>query len=316
MAFLSRCRVCGALLLLLLLSAAPRRVEAQSIDIFSGIDFSLRDLNFQRQYDLLIRLTPGFRWDIGDHWQLTGQVVVPVLNQFGDRYGHVYPTNFAISKQMQLGPVYCKSTFGLFNYHRYGLDVKAFLPLCDWFALEAQANYTGILYMVPVWVLTKPMYWAGTIGGDIYLTRWNTQLRGVVGRYVYEDYGFEGEIMRHFKHVTLSLYGCWSSREMVIGSGELIDCVDAGFKVVAMLPPYHRKHRSVNFRPASNFGLTYTVMYHQFTNGMIRTDPEENIRDGWFDRDLLQWGHTTQPDFIYSDDEAASSASERKEMEE
>jgi hypothetical protein len=34
---------------------------------------------------------------------------------------------------------------------------------------------------------------------------------------------------------------------------------------------------------------------------MYNTDPEENERDGWFSRDLLQWGsHTMQPDFIES----------------
>ena len=32
---------------------------------------------------------------------------------------------------------------------------------------------------------------------------------------------------------------------------------------------------------------------------MYKTDPEENERDGWFDRDLLEWGsHTMAPDFI------------------
>ena len=59
-----------------------------------------------------------------------------------------------------------------------------------------------------------------------------------------------------------------------------------------------RVHRMVNFRPASNFRISYTVMYHQYTNRMYRTDPEENERDGWFSRDFLQWGsHTMEPDF-------------------
>ena len=43
-------------------------------------------------------------------------------------------------------------------------------------------------------------------------------------------------------------------------------------------------------------------MYHQYTNRMYRTDPEENERDGWFSRDFLQWGsHTMEPDFIITE---------------
>ena len=68
---------------------------------------------------------------------------------------------------------------------------------------------------------------------------------------------------------------------------------------MVMLPPYHRKQRTVNIRPASNFYLPYTIMVHEWTNRMYKTDPEENMRDGWFSRDLLDWGsHTMEPDFI------------------
>jgi hypothetical protein len=43
-------------------------------------------------------------------------------------------------------------------------------------------------------------------------------------------------------------------------------------------------------------------MYHVVTNCYYRTDPEENERDGWFSRDLLQWGsHTMEPDFIITE---------------
>ena len=129
----------------------------------------------------------------------------------------------------------------------------------------------------------------GTVGGDIYLKRWNAQLRGVAGWYLYQDYGFEAEAMRHFNHTTVSVYANWNN----------LTRFDAGFRVVVMIPPYHRKARVVNFRPASNFRLSYTVMFHPYSNVMYKTDPEENERDGWFDRDLLEWGsHTMAPDFI------------------
>lgn len=258
------------------------------VDFFSGVDFNFRDLDYETQYDLLIRLTPGFKWDMGNHWQLAGQVLIPIVNNYGESYRYVRPNIFNISKEMRLGSLYLKATGGLFTQQRYGIDLKAFLPLCNWFAFEGQAGAVGLLLINPGFRIGPMNCFTWTVGGDVYLSRWNTQFRGVVGRYLYKDYGFEAEAMRHFNHTTVSVYGRWNN----------IDGFDSGFRFVITLPPYQRKHRAVNFRPASNFRLSYTVMYHQYTNRMYRTDPEENERDGWFSRDLLKWGsHTMKPDF-------------------
>ena len=285
----------------LLAMAVSPKATGQSIDFFSGVELNLKDIDYQRQYDVLIYLTPGFKWDMGKHWQLTGNVYVPIINQFGEQYGYVRPNIFVLSKQLRTGPLYLKGSAGLFSYNRYGLDLKAFLPVSKWLAFEAQAGYVGLMYMIPEWTATRPDRFAGTIGGDIYLKRWNCQLRGIAGRFLYQDYGVIAEAMRHFNHTTVSVYGCWHN------TWNHKDEFDAGFKVVVMIPPYHRKQRVVNFRPASNYRLTYAVMYYPYSNIMYWTDPEENNRDGWFDRDLLNWGsHTMAPDFVI----------ERKEIKE
>lgn len=285
-----------AAMVLLLVGQFPKAAQCQSptpgVDIFMGLNFNFRDVYYQRQYDFLINLTPGFRWDMGNNWSLTGQVFVPIVNQYGD-YGNGFKfNNFAVSKELRLGSLYCKATAGLFSMDRYGLDVKLFLPLAEWFALEAQGGYVGWLNTDHFWRITAPDRFVGTVGGDIYLSKWNTQLRGVVGTYVYKDFGCEAEAMRHFRHSTVSVYGHWSHD---FG-------YDAGFKIVVMLPPYHRTRRVVNFRPASNFRIAYSVMTNTTGNRMYKTDPEENERDGWFSRELLQWGsHSMSPDFIINE---------------
>ena len=230
------------------------------------MNLNFRDVYYQRQYDFLINLTPGFRWDMGNHWNLTGQVYVPVVNQYGDDGNGFMVNNLAISKQLRMGSLYCKTTAGLFSMKRYGLDVKLFLPLTDWFALEAQGGYVGWFNTDRDWRITLPDRFVGTVGGDIYIQKWNTQLRGEAGLYVYRDLGVEVEAMRHFNHTTVSLFGHWSKDYKY----------DAGFKIVVMIPPYHRTRRAVNFRPASNFRVAYSVMTNTVGNRMYRTDPEEN----------------------------------------
>ena len=284
-----------ALLALFLCIGQPKakgQSTAPGIDFFSGLDFNFKDMDYETQYKFLIRLTPGFKWNMGNHWQMAGKVVIPIVNQYGTDYSFVQVSALNVSKELNIRSFYLKPTIGVFSQNRYGVDLKAFLPLCDWFAFEGQAGWVGSVFMFPYWEIVAPNRFVGTIGGDIYLPRWNTQFRGVVGKYLYDDFGCEAEAMRHFNHTTISVYGQWSN----------MYSFDAGFRIVIMLPPYRRTHRAVNFRPASNFYLSYTVMYQQFNNLMYCTDPEENLRDGWFSRDLLQWGsHTMEPDFIITE---------------
>lgn len=284
-----------ALLGLFLWTGRPQAVSqnlSPGIDFFSGVDFNFRDINYKTQYEFLIRLNPGFKWNMGNHWQLSGQVLIPIVNQYGDRYKYIQPNMLNISKEFQIRNLYFKTTAGLFSHNRYGLDLKAFLPMCDWFAFEGQAGWIGGITVNPTWWIGEPDRFVWLAGGDFYLTPWNTQIRGVVGKYLYQDFGCELEAMRHFNHTTVSIYGRWNDE----------NGFDGGFRCVIALPPYHRKHKAVNFRLASNFRMSYSIMYKMNTNRMYHTDPEENERDGWFSRDFLLWGsHTMKPDFIIKD---------------
>ena len=291
------------LLMLGIMIAGPtNRTAAQksdmSIDIFSGANFAFRDISYNRQYDIHLSLTPGFKWNFGDHWQVAGQMYVDIIDQYNNPYYSQYYNHkgnifyfglLDVSKELKLGGLYCKASAGFFSESRYGVDLKLFLPVTSWFAFEAQGGLTGLFSTSNGWGFSPMQRFAGTIGGDIYLAGSNTQLRGVIGSYLYKDFGCEAEAIRHFRHSSVSLYANWNNK----------DAFDGGFRVVVMLPPYHRKQRMVNIRPASNFYLPYTIMGHEWTNRMYRTDPEENMRDGWFSRDLLDWGsHTMEPDFI------------------
>ena len=267
---------------------AIAQTRTRSLDLFAGVDFNFRDMNFNTQYEFLIRLTPSFKWNLGNHWQLAGQLYIPVLNQYGEQDKYIQPNILDLSKEFHIKNLYFKASAGIFSTYYYGVDLKAFLPITKWFAFEGQAGCVGGIIVNPFWNTGPMNNFVGTVGGDIYLTKWNTQFRCVVGKYLYKDFGGEVEAMRHFNHTTVSVYSRWNNAQGF----------DGGFRFVITIPPYHRKLRIVNFRPASNFRMSYTVMNHEFSNKMYRTDPEENERDGWFSRDFLQWGsHTMEPDF-------------------
>lgn len=260
------------------------------VEIFAGVELNTRDIYFNgRVYDLLVNLTPGMKWYMGKGWQGAVQALIPVVNQYGDRYKKVRLNMAVLSKEWDWKQTYfLKASGGWFGQERYGLDLKGMYVVNRWLALEAQAGWTGYCSMAAGWEASTPRRWTALGGADVYLGRWNTQFRVRGGRFLYEDYGGMAEVMRHFKHCTVGVYAQYSDK-----GGE-----DAGFKVVMMIPPYKRSRRKVNFRPASNFRHVYHVEGNGYSNMMYRTDPEENEREGWFDRERFQWGsNRMKPDF-------------------
>lgn len=278
----------GLFLLLSLTGFCQQR--AGTVDVFMGVDFNYRDIFWNgRVYDLLINLTPGFKWNMGNRWEMAAQALIPTVNQYGDRYKRVRLNMAVLSKQAAVGQHWkMKVSGGLFGAERYGVDWKNMFVLNRWLALTAQMGLTGYCSMASGWEASTMERITTQVGTEVYLHRWNTQLTVRGGRYVYGDYGVVGEGFRHFRHASVGVYASYSNKGKE----------DAGFKVVMMLPPYKRKARKVNFRPASNFRLTYSVEADGYANRTYMTDPEQNERTGWFDRDLLPWGQNLmKPDF-------------------
>lgn len=278
---------------------AQPAIPAGQVDIFMGVDFNYRDIWWRRLYDLLINLTPGVKWNMGRGWQVAAGALVPVYNDYGERYKRIRLDLLVLSKEMGFSDRLCmKISGGWFSGERYGMDLKGMWAIAPWLALEAQTGFTGHCSMAAGWEASKPGRWTGLLGPAFYLHPYDTEIRIRGGRYVYEDHGGSLEGMRHFTHCTVGLYGQYSNRG---GS-------NAGFKVIVMLPPYKRRRHKVNFRPASNFRLTYNKEADAYANRMYLTDPEENEREGWFDPDRCRWGRNlTQRDFTEKKKGARSS---------
>lgn len=272
--------IIAACMLAALSATAQRR--GGEVDIFMGAQLNYRDIFFNnRVYDVLINLTPGVKWRLPNHWEIAAQALVPVFNQYGDRYKRVRLNVASVSKQFGFFDRWrMKVSAGWFAYERYGIDVKNMVIVNPWLAVTAEVGLTGYCSMASGWEASTMKRLTLIAGPEFYLRRWNTQMSLRAGRFVYEDYGAVAEAMRHFKHVTVGIYGSYSNKWKE----------NAGFKVIVMLPPYKRTRRRVNFRPASNFRLTYSMEADTYSNYNYITDPEQNEREGWFDHDLLPWG--------------------------
>lgn len=276
--------------------SAKDKIAGGSVDIFMGVDFNFRDIYWNnRVYDVLVNLTPGVRWKPARRWDICAQLYVPVINQYGDYYKNVRVRVASLSRQFAVNNRWkMKVSGGIFTAESYGIDIKNMYVINPWLAATAEIGVTGYLSMASGWDMSTMKKVTFMAGPEFYLSRWNTQfsLRG--GRYLFGDYGAEFEAFRHFRHASVGVFASYSD----------ICKENAGLKVVIMLPPYKRKHRKVNIRPADNFRLVYNVEAGYRGLRKYHTDAEENERTGWFDRDLIPWGtDLMEADFKYEDTE-------------
>lgn len=274
------------------LSAQPQQPRWGTVDIYAGVDFNYRDVFFNgRVFDLLINLTPSVTWNLPNRWQVNAQVLVPVLNQYGRAYRNVRPDILDVSWQLPVADrLRLKFSGGLFSDNRYGLDLKAMLILKPWVALIGEAGMTGYCSMADGWHASTIGRLTGRVGADFWLNRWTTEFKLYGGRFNLGDYGIVAEAWRHFKHVSVGLFGSYGNEAKE----------NAGFKVIVMIPPYRRTLRRVNFRPADAFQIDYRNRSTPHAMRQYDTAPDQNERTGWFDRDMLPWGPDTMaPDFVY-----------------
>lgn len=287
-----------SLIAVLLLSAmstplCSARERAGRVDVFAGLDLKYHDIDFDKVYNVLLNVTPAVRWQFAKGWDLSGQICVPVYNDFGSAWSRVRLGMANISYQRRLGNrVAAKVSAGMFSNDRYGLDLKAMYWPCRWFAFEGQIGYTGYQRIEAwSWQMSPVGRLTGTLGGSIYIPGTGVQMRGRAGYYLFRDLGCEAEAMRHFKHTTVSLRARWSKQQ--------VDRFAFGFNVTVMLPPYGRSCRKVNFRPASAFEVSYTNRSNYGAVQRYSTDPEENVRQGWFSPEVAPWGlQAERPDFV------------------
>ena len=254
-------------------------------ELFCGVDLNYADVNFMRLYNLLINLTPGFKLHVGEDWQFAVQAWLPVMNDGYNKRYDLYRLNMAVaSKEFHFDEIkqHFKASAGLFSRERWGADLKWMYPLTNWLLLNAQTGVTKHWTLAADlhsnyesdfdgdWVLT------GTVGANVYLTPWDTECRISGGRYINKDYGVQFEVMRHFRHTTVTAFAEYHekgddkySRQQTAG----------GFKVIVMLPPYKdNSKKKFVVRPASNFRLTYIAQSDGVSMRTYNTDPEENER--------------------------------------
>ena len=260
------------------------------IDLFCGAELNYNDTDILRLYNVLINLTPGVKWNMGNGWMTAGQLSYAAMNYgYDSRNNYLRIGMVTLSKELVLGSnQHLKFTSGLFGYERYGLDARWMMPVNSWLMLQARAGVTNQWWLSTDESVFEMKKWiaTGVAGVNIWIDKWTTELRLSGGRYINEDYGMEGEVYCHFRHCSIGAFAQWHETyyQSLIKSNYNYS---GGFRVVMLLPPYELPQKKVRIRPASNFRLTYNAQSDGYSMKMYHTDPEENEREY---QTKVRWG--------------------------
>ena len=265
-----------------------RRVKKKNsslfkVDIVVYPEFYFQNFKLSRMYDILFNLSPAIEVSFWKGMKATGQVIFPIVNDYGTRYRQIRPGYLTLSQSVRLPKrVFMSASVGFFNNFRWGVDVRAKHFFKDErFYVDARLAYTGrgwfenwAYYHGHKWTLT------GHVGGSFYWPKYNTQFSVKAERFLMEEFGVRGEMVRHFRYASIGFYGLKVfGKEDAANNG-----FNAGFLFQINLPPYKYKRKGYIPRVVGgDFGIRYNAGNELYYGSGFRDNPDDNtLRDNSF----------------------------------
>lgn len=235
--------------------------------------FAFRNQKYHKMYDILFNISPAIEISPLRGMRITGQIIIPVFNEYGELYKEVRPGVVAVEQQFRWENCFFRLSAGNFTNNRWGADLHLFRPFTreGWlsrFALEGRVGLTGSSYFYNWnWNYGNLRTVTWNVGGSYYNARFNVQCDVKVEQFVAKDIGVRADMTRHFKNASVGFY------VMKNDHGNL----DGGFHFAFVIPPMKQKRRKyVRIMPARYFELEYTAAGLFYNGKFYYTSPREN----------------------------------------
>ena len=233
-----------------------RSLYKTDIVIYPKVNF--RNYVINKIYTFQININPTVEVSLWPGNKLIGQVVFPVLNEYGDVYGQsqIRQGYVTISQDYRWNNLFLTGTFGTFNNMRWGADLQARYVFKDpRFALDGEFALTGTSWFNNWRWKVGPMNtitWS--VGGSFYWPRYNVQFDLHLQQYLLSERGVHFQFIRHFRYTSIGFYAMKVQHAGHHG-------FNGGFRFVVSLPPYKYKRNGYIPRvlPSTNMGIMYNA---------------------------------------------------------
>ena len=254
------------------------------VDIVVYPEFMFQNYRLSKMYDIVLNLSPAIEVSLWKGMKVMGQVIFPVINDdYGRLYSQIRPGVVSVEQTVRLPHnIFLSASAGFYSNSRAGVDVRAKHFFHDErFSVEARLGYTRRGYF-DKWAYYHGHKWTltGSVGGNFYWPKYNTRFSVKAERYLLEEYGISGEMVRHFRYAAIGFYGRKVfGQEYAANNG-----FNAGFLFYITIPPYKYKRKGYIPRVVGGtFGLRYNAGNEQYYGSGYRTRPDDNpLQDSRF----------------------------------
>lgn len=253
------------------------------VDIVVYPELMFRNYILSKVYEIVVNVSPAIEVSIWKGMKLTGQIIFPIVNDFGKRYEQIRPGFVTLSQTVRLPHrIFLTGTFGFYNNSRWGFNVGAKHFLKDErFWVEARLGYTRKGYFEN-WAYYHGTKWTltGNVAANFYWSRYNTQFTLKGERYLVEEYGVRADMVRHFRYTSIGFY----AMKIFEKSDAANNGINGGFLFQIALPPY--KYKRKGYMPrivGGDFGIRYNAGNEKQYGDGYRVQPNDNVlRDNSF----------------------------------
>lgn len=243
--------------------ASKTKKENRSLfktDIVVYPQVQYRNYIINKIYTFLITVSPAVEISLWPGNKLTGQVIIPILNEYGESYGRsqIRQGYITISQDYRWKNLFLTGTFGTYNNFRWGADLQAKYVFKDpRFALDGEIALTGRSWFDHWrWKVGKMKDLTWSLGGSFYWPRFNVKFDLHAQQYLLGEKGVQFQFMRHFRYASIGFYA-----RKVFKSDAGNHGVNGGFRFAINLPPYKYKRRGYvpRIMPSDNINTTYNA---------------------------------------------------------
>lgn len=245
------------------------------VDVVVYPELKLQNLIITQVYQVLFNLNPTIEVSLWKGMKFTGQVIIPVYNEYGYTYEQVRQGYITLSQSFRLPyNIFLTATAGTFNNFRWGgvLDAKHIFK-DERFSVNARIGYTGrSRFRDWRWKVSPMKRLTWSVGGDFYWPQYNTQLSLKVEQYLLGEKGVRFDMVRNFRYTSIGFYGM-----KVQNAGN--SGYNGGFRFQIALPPYKYKRKGYIPRvlPSEYFGMSYNAGNEQYYGRSFNPRVDDNI---------------------------------------
>ena len=231
-------------------------------------EIAFRNIRLDKLYEWRVSISPALEFSAWKGMKFTGQIVFPLVNQWGNRYAGIRPGFVTLAQQVALSPAgRARLTLGLFNRERWGADLKWEYPFRNRrFAVGGRIGATGRSFFHRwQWYYSFPFRLTGSLGCRYYYPRYQVECSLVAARYLAGDYGARFDFRRRFRRATVGFYGLKTTESVWNG----------GFYFSVVLPSCRLKRNRFRLAAPPAFFLEYRAYTDFYYARTYCTAPDE-----------------------------------------